>query len=58
MFKQSLKSMVTYDEFEDQWTFEFPKAWVARPNSLRPGVIISDYQVGFPSFGLSRSRWV
>lgn len=28
-----------------EWYFEYPKAWVARPNTLRPGVVISDFQV-------------
>eukprot|EP00193_Tetraselmis_chui_P008207 CAMPEP_0177765600 /NCGR_PEP_ID=MMETSP0491_2-20121128/8078_1 /TAXON_ID=63592 /ORGANISM="Tetraselmis chuii, Strain PLY429" /LENGTH=241 /DNA_ID=CAMNT_0019281959 /DNA_START=141 /DNA_END=866 /DNA_ORIENTATION=+ len=32
-----------YDEFEDDFTFEFPKKWVSRPNSLREGVYISDF---------------
>eukprot|EP00873_Tetraselmis_striata_P043990 jgi/Tetstr1/464254/TSEL_009059.t1 len=32
-----------YDEFEDDFTFEYPKRWVSRPNSLREGVYISDF---------------
>ena len=35
-----------YDEFGDEWYFEYPRAWVSRPNSLRKGVVISDFQVG------------
>ena len=33
-----------YDEFADAWTFEYPSAWVARPNTLRRGVVVSDFQ--------------
>ncbi|KAI8475652.1 MAG: hypothetical protein J3K34DRAFT_404001 [Monoraphidium minutum] len=33
-----------WDEFADEYTFEYPRAWVARPNSLRKGVYISDFQ--------------
>eukprot|EP00192_Tetraselmis_astigmatica_P018775 CAMPEP_0117654350 /NCGR_PEP_ID=MMETSP0804-20121206/3697_1 /TAXON_ID=1074897 /ORGANISM="Tetraselmis astigmatica, Strain CCMP880" /LENGTH=261 /DNA_ID=CAMNT_0005460625 /DNA_START=28 /DNA_END=813 /DNA_ORIENTATION=- len=33
----------TYDEFEDDFTFEFPKKWVSRPNSMRKGVYVSDF---------------
>lgn len=35
-----------YDEFEDEFYFEYPKSWVARPNSMRRGVYISDFQAG------------
>jgi len=34
-----------YDEFEDDFVFEYPRSWVARPNSLRKGVYIADFQV-------------
>lgn len=34
-----------FDEFEDDFTFEYPRSWVARPNSLRQGIYISDFQV-------------
>ena len=39
-------SLKQYDEFGDEYTFLYPAAWVARPNSLRSGIIISDFQVG------------
>ncbi|PNW82254.1 hypothetical protein CHLRE_06g278144v5 [Chlamydomonas reinhardtii] len=31
------------DDFELEFTLEYPRAWVVRPNSLRQGVYISDY---------------
>jgi hypothetical protein len=33
-----------WDDFSDDWTFEYPRGWVARRNSLRKGVVISDFQ--------------
>lgn len=32
------------DEFELPYTFEVPSSWVARDNSLRPGIYVSDFQ--------------
>jgi hypothetical protein len=43
-----------WDEFADAWTFDYPRAWVARANSLRPGVVISDFQVGGGRGGVVR----
>ncbi|KAG2500301.1 hypothetical protein HYH03_001879 [Edaphochlamys debaryana] len=31
------------DDFEQDFTLEYPRGWVVRPNSLRGGVYISDY---------------
>ncbi|KAG2445160.1 hypothetical protein HYH02_008628 [Chlamydomonas schloesseri] len=31
------------DDFELEFTLEYPRAWVVRPNSLRQGVYISDF---------------
>jgi hypothetical protein len=44
MLKAS-SSFRNYDEFDDDFTFEYPRSWVSKPNSLRGGVYISDYQV-------------
>ncbi|WIA15677.1 hypothetical protein OEZ85_002303 [Tetradesmus obliquus] len=33
-----------YDDFADEFYFEYPKAWVSRRNSMRKGVVISDFQ--------------
>ncbi|GBF89284.1 photosystem II oxygen evolving complex [Raphidocelis subcapitata] len=33
-----------WDDFSDEWSFEYPRGWVARRNSLRRGVVISDFQ--------------
>lgn len=33
-----------YDELEDDYFFEYPRSWVARPNTLRPGVVVSNFQ--------------
>ncbi len=33
-----------YDEFENEWYFSYPKAWVARPNSQRSGFYVSNFQ--------------
>lgn len=35
-----------YDDFDAGYAFEYPKSWVIRPNSLRQGLYISDFQVG------------
>ncbi|KAL4436868.1 hypothetical protein ABPG75_004007 [Micractinium tetrahymenae] len=32
-----------FDDLDLPVTFEYPKAWVRRKNSLRPGIIISDF---------------
>eukprot|EP00775_Hariotina_reticulata_P004892 gene4892-5137_t len=31
-------------QFEDDFVFEYPRSWVARPNTLRKGVYIADFQ--------------
>ncbi|MEW5296967.1 MAG: hypothetical protein WDW36_000209 [Sanguina aurantia] len=33
-----------YDEFTNDYSFEYPRAWVARENSARQGIIASDFQ--------------
>lgn len=32
-----------FDDLDLPLTFEYPKAWVRRKNTLRPGVIIADF---------------
>eukprot|EP01024_Parvocaulis_polyphysoides_P020923 TRINITY_DN19869_c0_g1_i1.p1 TRINITY_DN19869_c0_g1~~TRINITY_DN19869_c0_g1_i1.p1 ORF type:complete len:293 (+),score=27.89 TRINITY_DN19869_c0_g1_i1:45-881(+) len=33
-----------YDDFDNDYVFEYPKAWVARANSLRDGIYVSNFQ--------------
>lgn len=33
-----------FDEFENDYTFEYPRSWVGRPNSMRKGVYLSNFQ--------------
>ncbi len=35
-----------WDEFEEDFTFQYPRAWVPKRNTLRGGVIISDFNTG------------
>jgi len=42
----SAKGFRPYDDFEEDYIFEFPKAWVARPNSTRPGITVSNFKTG------------
>lgn len=37
------KGFKLYDEFEAEYTFEYPTSWVSRPNSQRAGIYISDF---------------
>eukprot|EP01023_Acetabularia_acetabulum_P030349 TRINITY_DN28562_c0_g1_i2.p1 TRINITY_DN28562_c0_g1~~TRINITY_DN28562_c0_g1_i2.p1 ORF type:complete len:371 (+),score=24.16 TRINITY_DN28562_c0_g1_i2:150-1115(+) len=33
-----------YDDFDNDYVFEYPRAWVARDNSLRDGIYVSNFQ--------------
>eukprot|EP01025_Chloroclados_australasicus_P066189 TRINITY_DN9071_c0_g2_i2.p1 TRINITY_DN9071_c0_g2~~TRINITY_DN9071_c0_g2_i2.p1 ORF type:complete len:296 (-),score=5.11 TRINITY_DN9071_c0_g2_i2:252-1109(-) len=33
-----------YDDFDNDYLFEYPKAWVARSNTLREGIYVSNFQ--------------
>eukprot|EP00892_Ulva_mutabilis_P005084 jgi/Ulvmu1/2948/UM149_0031.1 len=38
------KGFTPYDNFSSNYEFLYPKSWVARQNSQRPGVYIADFQ--------------
>lgn len=37
-------SFIAYDEFEDNFTFDYPRSWVATRDRLRNGVYVSNFQ--------------
>jgi len=41
---QGFKDFKFYDEFENAWVLAYPKAWVVRPNTLRTGLYVSNFQ--------------
>ena len=41
------------DEFEEDFVFEYPRSWVARRNSQREGVVVSNFDVSGHSLLLS-----
>ena len=42
-FRVSPRDFRTYDVFNNDYTFEYPRSWVGRPNRERPGCIFSDF---------------
>lgn len=40
------KGFKAYDDFEQGFLLEYPRSWVSRPNTLRKGFYVSDYQAG------------
>lgn len=34
-----------YEDFDNGFYFEYPRAWVKRTNHLRPGLYVSDFNV-------------
>lgn len=40
---RAAKGYKLYDNGLDPYVFQYPKAWVSRKNSLRPGIVISDF---------------
>ncbi|CAG9464221.1 unnamed protein product [Pedinophyceae sp. YPF-701] len=43
---KSAKGLKAFDDFEEEYTFSYPRAWVARPNTLRGGITMSNFQTG------------
>lgn len=37
------KGFTLYDDFDNEYVFEYPKSWVQRKNTLRPGIYIADF---------------
>lgn len=38
------QGFILFDEFENDFSFEYPRSWVIRPNSMRSGIYVSDFQ--------------
>ena len=37
------KGFSTYDDFDNEYLFAYPRSWVARSNTQRPGIVVSDF---------------
>lgn len=42
-FKQNT-TFRDYDDFDNEYVFSYPRQWVSRPNTLRPGVYLSNFK--------------